>query len=201
MTALNVSKRIDRVCPICQKPFTTLPSRTRTNRGIFCSKGCSDRSQTVPLTERFWRFVNRTDSCWLWTGSHGNYGFISVNYRPGEPTQLLAHRVSWEIHFGEIPDGLFVLHDCPGGDQPLCVNPAHLWLGTPGDNMRDMVAKGRRYDNSGENNGSAKLTWEVVRALRALHAQGGTSIATLAASLRVHRATVQDVVHGNTWKE
>lgn len=148
LTPLGISKRINRICPACQTPFVTLPSRTRTGRGVFCSKPCSDQSSRVPLEERFWRFVQKTDDCWLWTGAHGNYGFISVSERLGESHQLLAHRVSWELHHGPIPDDLWVLHNCPGGDNPLCVNPSHLWLGTPADNSQDMVAKGRHGKNA-----------------------------------------------------
>lgn len=102
-------------------------------------KGPARRS----LEERFWEKVQKTDSCWPWTGflNHFGYGNISSGGRYGRP--IRAHRVSWELHNGPIPDGLFVLHNCPSGDNPACVNPAHLWLGTKLQNSRDMMAKGR----------------------------------------------------------
>jgi hypothetical protein len=98
------------------------------------------------LAERFWSKVDKRgpDECWPFTGrTNGNgaypgYGWIrgpEANRRP-----LAAHRISWELHNGPIPDGLFVLHKC---DFPPCTNPAHLFLGTNRDNMRDAAAKGR----------------------------------------------------------
>lgn len=89
-----------------------------------------------PVETRFWSRVNKTDKCWLWTVSNDTrYGVMSVK---GVPTK--AHRISWELHNGEIPEGMSVLHTC---DNPPCVNPEHLWLGTYGDNIRDAVKKGR----------------------------------------------------------
>lgn len=100
--------------------------------------------KTTSFEDRFWRRVNKTDTCWLWTGG-------CIGGRDRGPThvygevwrdnvKLLTHRVSWEMAFGPIPDGLFVLHRC---DTPLCVRPDHLFLGTQADNARDMWAKGR----------------------------------------------------------
>lgn len=94
-----------------------------------------------PLDERFWEKVDKTGDCWLWTSPprSGGYGGI------GEPItgrMLAAHRVSWELHYGPIPDGLCVLHQC---DVRLCVRPDHLFLGTKQDNTQDMIAKSREH--------------------------------------------------------
>ena len=87
------------------------------------------------IEERFWSKVNKTDSCWLWTGKKGRYGQFRLN-----GGIVGAHRVSWELANGPIPNGLLVCHSC---DVPLCVNPAHLFLGRQGDNMQDMMNKDR----------------------------------------------------------
>ena len=85
---------------------------------------------------RFWAKVRKSDGCWLWQASTSvGYGQINIGGRPQR-----AHRVAWELTFGGIPDGLWVLHRC---DTRLCVRPGHLFLGTVTDNNRDMFAKGR----------------------------------------------------------
>lgn len=93
------------------------------------------------LSERFWEKVEKTEGCWLWTASTRNgYGQIALGGR-GNPV-LYAHRVSYEMHHGPIPDGLVVMHTC---DVRSCVRPDHLTVGTQAENLADMVAKGRSY--------------------------------------------------------
>jgi len=87
--------------------------------------------------ERFWSRVKKTDRCWLWTGNKNPDGY-GMFWLDGKAHG--AHRVSWLFHYGEIPKHLFVLHHC---DNPACVRPCHLFLGTAGDNSRDSWAKGR----------------------------------------------------------
>ena len=98
------------------------------------------------LNERFWAKVEKTDPCWLWYGSKRTFGHGRLKL--GKHT-LAAHRVSWEIHFGNIPNGLCVLHRC---DNPSCVRPDHLFLGTKSDNNVDRDSKDRQA--KGDRNGS-----------------------------------------------
>ena len=85
----------------------------------------------------FWEKVDKSGECWEWTGCKNEDGYGLVTYR-GELTS--THRISWRIHFGCIPEDKKVLHTC---DNPACVNPKHLWLGTQLDNVRDCISKGR----------------------------------------------------------
>lgn len=137
--------------------------------------------------------VDEWTGCWEWTASkhRGTYGQISVGNRPKR-----AHRVSYELFCGTIPDGLHVLHKC---DNRGCVNPRHLFLGTNADNQADMDAKGRRVivPSKGEANGSAKLTSTEAAAIRA--AKGVTEKA-LAAQFGISKSQVHNIRSGRLWK-
>lgn len=113
--------------------------------------------------ERFWAKVAKgePDDCWLWLGAVGSNGRGRIKLPDGT---IEAHRVAWLLTKGPIPIGQCVLHDCPNGDDILCCNPRHLWLGTQVDNMRDMVRKGRA--RHGERHAHAKLTASLVASIR-----------------------------------
>jgi len=96
----------------------------------------------LSVKERFFEKVNKTNSCWLWTGALTSRGYGSFGVE-GKVTS--AHRYSYQIHIGKIPKGLIICHSC---DVPACVNPEHLWAGTTSDNMKDMVAKNRNGNSS-----------------------------------------------------
>lgn len=193
-------QRIERICPACRKQFLALLSEISRGGGVFCSQPCYHQSRAKSLTERFWAMVNKTPTCWLWIGGTNRSGTEYGNINNGTPKKtLLAHRVSWEIHFGPIPDGMEVCHNCPGGDNSLCVNPDHLFLGTHADNMRDASIK--KQVQTGENHHNAKLTWAIVRAMRERYRQGDITMTALASEFRRHPSTTQNVLRGITWKE
>jgi hypothetical protein len=146
------------------------------------------------LEIRFWLKVRKTETCWIWTGckSGGGYGFISRN-----KVAVHAHRVSWELHNGPIPEGMEILHNCPEGDNPACVNPAHLRVGTHAENMADTVIKGQAV--KGEQVSISKLTEESVREIRRLLNQGN-SLAKLAAQFHVGHSTIGAIRYRKTWR-
>lgn len=144
-----------------------------------------------PVETRFWRKVNKTETCWLWTGSTTDgYGMIGT-----ENSRAVrgAHRVSWELAHGPIPAGLCVLHRC---DVRACVRPDHLFLGTRDDNMRDRNQKGRQAQH--ERHGKARLSAEEVAEIRKKSAAGATQRA-LASSYGVGKGTIQHIVSDKTW--
>lgn len=118
-----------------------------------------------PLAERYWsKVVVNEDGCWGWNGNltTAGYGYMPVTSPGTRQTTIGAHRISYEIHKGPIPEGLFVLHRC---DNPPCTNPEHLFLGTPKDNMQDMARKGRSYSAHGETSSRSILTNEQAREI------------------------------------
>jgi len=145
------------------------------------------------LEETFWLNVAKADDngCWLWQGrTMKGYGSISLSGR-----NMAAHRLSYEMAFGAIPDGLWVLHKC---DIRACVRPDHLFLDTVADNAADMTAKGRSAN--GERHGRAKLTEESVRAIRQLYQARIMTGRQLAARFQVSKQAISDIVRGVNWK-
>lgn len=111
---------------------------------------------------------------------------------------VAAHRVAYEEHKGPIPEGLVVRHSC---DNPPCVNPDHLLVGTNKDNTRDMFDRGRARRHRGEQHYAASLTWEQVREMRRLNAEFGVPQNSLSRLLGVNQSVVQGIIAGKTWKE
>ena len=164
----------------------------------------------MTITEkRFWSKVRKGAGCWVWTASKRSKGYGAFVYpQGGDIVQGRAHRYSWEIHRGEVPPGLCVLHLC---DNPACVRPDHLFLGTKRDNNRDMCAKGRHVSGGsktpssqckyerGESHHGAKLTAAKVREMRKAYARGGVSFSRLGREYGVGIAAAHGAVKGKTW--
>jgi hypothetical protein len=179
-------------CLRCGRLYARQPCK----QGRYCSRACAANQR--PLAERFWEKVTKGDACWEWSGFRdgAGYGALHVTGRP-----LRAPRVSWELHFGPIPDDLWVCHHC---DNPPCVRPDHLFLGTASVNVQDMVAKGRNATgaftgmNAGATHGMAKLNEDDVRAIR-LRAKCGERLKNIARDFRVHRSTIGLIVNRKAW--
>lgn len=142
---------------------------------------------------RFWAKVDKSGECWLWTGARKGNGY--GNYRVGNK-HYSAHRLAWELEHGPIPPGKNVCHDCPGGDNPLCVR--HLWLGTQAENNADRSAKGRSSRHIGEVN--RKLRPETVQLIRAKYAAGNTTYPALAQEFGCCPQHIWGIVSGRSWR-
>lgn len=162
----------------------------------------------VKLTERqlknFWRRVDKTSSphgCWLWTGTGNRYGSF------GYPKTMRTHRISWCLHNGPVfSDKPCVLHNCPGGDNTKCVNPAHLWVGTQKQNIHDCIDKGNfspiehpERNLRGEQSPVAKLSESDVAMAKKMREHGATYDA-IGRHFGVHLSTIAYACSGKNWK-
>ena len=188
--------------PLCQCGCGNTVSKM-TNRFCYGHKGPNPRGTPE---QRFWKYVYKTESCWLWIGATQsppyNYGVLNINgqiYR--------AHRLSWQFFYGPIPGNMEICHNCPSGDNPNCVNPDHLFLGTHQDNMLDCVAKGNNPAVTdpnmptrarGSRIGTAKITEEDVIVMRASRPQ--ITLKQLAEQFHLHVGTVWAICARRTWK-
>lgn len=145
--------------------------------------------------DKFWAKVDKSGECWMWTGAK-NKGYGMVRRREFNQYQVQAHRYAWFLTHGEWPE-LFVCHRC---DNPSCVNPAHLFLGTAQDNFDDMRSKGRERHRAvrGELQGSAKLTAVKVIRIRKLAAKGLTH-QEIADQFGVDRSNISIIVRRKGW--
>lgn len=178
---------MERVC-VCGKKFEVSPSRPKIGKGIYCSKECSSKFQKkrvgLPLEPRFSNNIKKTEKCWEWTGNKtkSGYGTISINGK-----DLRVHRISWERTNGPIPTGFHICHKC---DNPACVNPGHLFLGTHIDNMNDSLKKGRR---------PSILKKEDIPIIRKMYLDGKyqKEIGNL---YGVSKGCIHDIISGKNWR-
>lgn len=150
------------------------------------------------LEERFWSKVNKAETCWLWTGAKTDSGYGAI-WDESQGIMARAHRISFMWAFGDVPEGVLVLHRC---DVRSCIRPDHLFLGDHKANYDDMVSKGRqKYPVIGDSEDLpwSKLSWEKVRAIRA-SAQIGETHSALAEKFNVTKSTITKAVNHKTWK-
>lgn len=145
------------------------------------------------LEQRFWEKVNKTDRCWLWTSAIGSRGY-GIFWLGGGVSDG-AHQVSYRMHKGEIPHGLMVMHSC---DNPACVNPDHLSVGTARDNALDAKSKGRLAIGE-RNGGGRKLTTQAVADIKGYSVLKLASIAELAEKFGVSRYAIKRIRCGRGW--
>ena len=166
------------ICKHCGKEVvdTSLPHRDRRLK----SKSC----QHISYIERFWLYTDKksANECWNWIGTIINNGYGQFRYSTKE--RMSAHRYSYILHFGHIPDGMFICHKC---DNPACVNPSHLFLGTHQDNETDKLTKCRNFH---------KLTYEQAREIKF----GNASSKELSARFNIGTRNINHIRSGYTWK-
>lgn len=164
----------------------------------------------VPIETRFWAKVNKDGPipahvpeigpCWMWTAyTEPQWGYGIFRVANGD-TMKKAHRVSWELTYGAIADGLLVLHKC---DNPPCVRPAHLFLGTHEENQADKAAKGRGScgpPHFGEASPNHKVTEAQVTEIRRRYATGGVSQSMLADEFGINQTSISKIVRGVRWR-
>jgi hypothetical protein len=148
------------------------------------------------IEDRFWKKVKKgsPNECWEWSGSKNGDGYGRFSY--GKITQY-AHRVVWILKYNKIPKNIQVLHHC---NNPSCVNPIHLFLGTQKDNMNDRDKKGRTPHTRlfGSKNGKSKLIEEQVITIRILH-KIGFSLIELSRIYKVNVTTIEDITNRHSW--
>lgn len=190
-----MADHIEHACPKCGS--------------LLCAEKCDLTPTTPAATARsargtireaqFWDRVIQQDGCWGWRGSISGTGYARI--QTGRGGIVIASRLSWEIHNGPIPAGMYICHHC---DNPVCCNPKHLFVGTPAENYQDCVNKGRAHSldgvrPEGETHHSAKLTAEKASEIRR-RARSGESQRSLARAFGVALSSIQAVVHMETWR-
>jgi hypothetical protein len=175
-------------CCQCGKSFKVGSFKFRRNAFHYCNKICYLNRERDSVSTRFWSRVEKTDNCWLWTGALNvcGYGVFSIT----KDLQVRAHRYAWTATHGEIPHNLLVCHHC---DNPPCVNPMHLFLGTNKENMAD--AKRKHRIANGVRSPTSKLSEADVRMIRL----SSLSSTKLAKQFGISCSTVRRLLRNETW--
>lgn len=153
--------------------------------------------------DRFWSKVGITahpDRCWEWLGgTYKEYGHFSITYAPQKDIPVRANRIMYYLHYGIHPENKIVCHRC---DNPKCVNPSHLFLGTNKDNTQDMIKKGRKFITRGTDKECTwvKLTKEKVIELREMSKHSDFNYTHIAKEMGLDTKTVWNAINKVSWK-
>lgn len=189
-------------CQQCGKHFFTII--TTISKRKYCSQTCSGRARSInTLVNTKKRFMSRTqllpNGCWYWLGAKkGAYGTIGIGRQ-----RFLAHRISCVLFKDfDINSPLFICHHC---DNPTCVNPEHLFPGTPSDNIKDAYNKGRIVPRNfphyiGQENPNSVLTEAEIPIIRSLYSTGRYTLREIGAMFNISYATVKQIADRVTWK-
>lgn len=166
------------------------------NEKRFQWKNCSEQEKLDRIKIRFEEKVIKKDGCWEWKGffDKDGYPLLSSGANGKGFKERRAHRISWLIKYGEIPNDKLVCHKC---DNPSCTNPEHLFLGSILENNRDKVSKGR--GNNGSKHGNSKLTEDQVKEMR-LKFRDGVMIKTIMEEYSICRQSAHLIKYCKTWK-
>lgn len=180
-----------------RRPFRTRETGTAGQIWAQSGKALPESTLQPKFQQLFWSRVNRTESCWEWSSSKDAKGYGRIRL-PGRRAHFRAHRIAFFLSTGVDPRDLLVCHTC---DNPSCVRPDHLFLGTIADNVSDMMAKGRNTPTgiSGAQNPSAVLSESDVRAIVAL-ILGGKTNTEIAKQYGVSGAMISCIRLGKAWR-
>lgn len=183
-----------KTCPVCGREFRLELNRKLADRGMFCSRSCR-HSRT--MSERFWDKVDKAGpvpshvhglgNCWIWTGAKDPLGYGFFRESNSKPMSR-SHRVSWALSVGDIGN-MLVLHKC---DNPSCVRPDHLFLGTNQDNIDDRDRKGRQRCAVGKRASRVYLTPQQLHEIRS----SALPKAELSRMFGVHKTTIRRIIAG-----
>lgn len=179
----------DQRCVVCNSLIVLKKYKKRK----YCSSECFHKRPRVITSDPikiFWKNIVKSGGCWEYQKciSTGGYGRLCIKRK-----FISAHRFSYELHHGSIPEGMFVCHTC---DNPPCVNPSHLWLGTNEDNQKDMIDKNR--NKKGSEHWKSKLTKEQVLNIKKELIEGKTGY-QLAKKYGVHHQTIYSIKSKQNW--
>jgi len=148
---------------------------------------------TPKQIKNFWKKVVKTDTCWLWDAGKGHTGY--GHFTVGNKMQY-AHRVAWELTYGAIPNGLLVLHNCPVKDNPSCVNPAHLFLGTHLENARDRDEKVKTGKHTSK---LRRLTQSQVDDIRKLRQETNLTLKQIGQRFGICESSTSKIINRKLW--